>query len=201
MVIYANIIGMISFIKGKVFKNSLGSPSFVELETSGGVGYRVVVNKRFNFKEIGEEIFLFTSYQVREDSQTLYGFEKEEERALFEKLITVSGIGPKIGISILSELTKDQLGQIIKDGDAVSLSKVPGLGKKGAQKIILELSGKLDLKEDIQIDGEILSDVKDALEALGYTGSGLKKAMEKAKEIVKDESLDLENVLKLVLRG
>ena len=192
---------MISFIKGKVFRNSLGSPSFVELETSGGVGYRVVVSKRFNFKEIGEEIFLFTSYQVREDSQTLYGFEKEEERTLFEKLITVSGIGPKIGISILSELTKDQLGQIIKDGDAVSLSKVPGLGKKGAQKIILELSGKLDLKEDIQIDGEILSDVKDALEALGYTGSGLKKAMEKAKEIVKDESLDLENVLKLVLRG
>lgn len=192
---------MISFIKGKVFKNSLGNPSFVELETSGGVGYRVVVNKRFNFKEIGEEIFLFTSYQVREDSQTLYGFEKEEERTLFEKLITVSGIGPKIGMSILSEFTKDQLGQIIKDGDAVSLSKVPGLGKKGAQKIILELSGKLDLKEDIQIDGEILSDVKDALEALGYTGSGLKKAMEKAKEIVKDESLDLENVLKLVLRG
>jgi len=192
---------MITFITGKVFKNSLEENSFVDIETKGGVGYRVLVYKRFDFKEKGEEIFLFTSYQVREDSEMLYGFETEEERSLFEKLIGVSGIGPKIGMAILSKYTEGDLKKIISKGDITTLSKVSGLGKKGAQKIVLELSGKLNMDEDIFIGNEILVDVKSALESLGYSGSALKECMEKAEDIAKDDSLVLEEVLKLVLKG
>jgi Holliday junction DNA helicase RuvA len=192
---------MITFITGKVFKNSLEENAFVDIETKGGVGYRVFVHKRFDFKEKGDEIFLFTSHQVREDSQTLYGFETEEERGIFEKLIDVSGIGPKIGIAIISEYSEEDLKKIISKGDITALSKVSGLGKKGAQKIVLELSGKLNMNEDISIGSEILVDVKNALESLGYNGSALKESMEKAADIAKEESLVLEEVLKLVLRG
>ncbi len=191
---------MISFIKGKVFRNSLGNPSFVEIETNSGVGYKIIVHKRFCFRGKGENIFLYTSYQVREDSQMLYGFDNEEEKILFEKLITVSGIGPKTGMSILSEYSYTQLKKIISDGDITALSKASGLGKKGAQKIILELSGKLDLDKDIKAENEVLSDVKNALQSLGYSGSSLREAMEKAGKIYKDKSLVLEDVLKLVLR-
>ncbi len=191
---------MISFIKGKVFRNSLGNPSFVEIETNSGIGYKIIVHKRFGFREKGESIFLYTSYQVREDSQVLYGFDNEEERILFEKLITVSGVGPKTGISILSEYSYIQLKKIILDGDITALTKVSGLGKKGAQKIILELSGKLDLDRDIKVENEILSDVKSALQSLGYSGSSLREAVEKAEKICKDKSLALEDVLKLVLK-
>jgi holliday junction DNA helicase RuvA len=201
LVIYANIIGMISFIKGKVFRNSLGNPSFVEIETNGGVGYRIVVHKRFDFRKEGEDIFLFVSYQVREDSQTLYGFDTEEERIFFEKLLTVSGIGPKTGISILSEYDIEQLKDIVLRSDANLLSKVSGLGKKGAQKIILELSGKINFDEEIKTNSGIVSDVKSALESLGYSGTSLKEAVEKAKEISKNKDLSLEEVLKLVLKG
>jgi len=191
---------MITFLKGKVFKNSLSNPSFVEVETNSGIGYKIVVHQRFDFKKKGEEIFLFTSYQVREDSQTLYGFDNEEERILFEKLIAVSGIGPKIGMAVLSEYSSDQLREIILKSDASALSEVSGLGKKGAQKIILELVGKVNLEEDIEIENEIVSDVKSALQSLGYKGAALKDAMKKANDICKDESLGLEEVLKLVFK-
>jgi len=191
---------MISFIKGTVFRNSLSNPSFVEVETSSGIGYRVIVHQRFDFKKEGEEIFLFTSYQVREDSQTLYGFDNEEERILFEKLIAVSGIGPKIGMAVLSEYTSDQFRNIILKSDVNALSKVSGLGKKGSQKIILELVGKVNLEEDVEPENEILTDVKSALQSLGYKGVSLKDAMKKANDICKDESLCLEDVLKLVFK-
>ena len=191
---------MITFLKGNVFKNSLSNPSFVEVETNSGIGYKVVVHQRFDFKKKGEEIFLFTSYQVREDSQTLYGFDNEEERILFEKLIAVSGIGPKIGMAVLLEYSSDQLRKIILKSDASALSEVSGLGKKGAQKIILELVGKVNLEEDIKIENEIVSDVKGALQSLGYKGAALKDAMKKANDICKDESLGLEEVLKLVFK-
>jgi len=191
---------MISFIKGTVFRNSLSNPSFVEVETSSGIGYKVVVHQRFNFKKEGKEIFLFTSYQVRKDSQILYGFDNEEERILFEKLISVSGVGPKIGMAVLSEYTSDQFRDIILRSDVIALSKVSGLGKKGAQKIILELVGKVNLEEDGETENEIVSDIKSALQSLGYKGVSLKEAMKKANDICKDESLDLEEVLKLVFK-
>ena len=191
---------MISFIKGTVFRNSLSNPSFVEVETNSGIGYRVIVHQRFDFKKEGEEIFLFTSYQVRKDSQILYGFDNEEESILFEKLIAVSGIGPKIGMAVLSEYRSDQFRDIILRSDVTALSKVSGLGKKGAQKIILELVGKVNLEEDSETENEILSDVKGALQSLGYNGVSLKDAMKKAKDICKDENLRLEEVLKLVFK-
>ena len=192
---------MISFIKGKVFRNSLGDSSFVEIETSSGVGYKVVVSKRFDFKKEGEGIFLFTSFQVREDSQTLYGFDLEKEKILFEKLLSVSGIGPKIAISILSEYTCEKIQDIVLKSDVKALSKVSGLGKKGAQKIILELVGKVDLNSEESGDEEVLKDVRSALQSLGYNGIALKDAMKKADDIFKEKEMPLEEILKLVLKG
>lgn len=193
---------MISFLKGTVYRNSLENPSFVEVETNGGVGYRVIVSKRFDFRKKGEEIFLFTSLQVREDSQTLYGFEKEEDREMFEDLLSVSGIGPRIAISILSEYTCEQIKDIVVNSDVSALNKVSGLGKKGSQKIILEFAGKVDLSKDINVQEEVLKDVKNGLKSLGYQGPMLKDAMEKAEEIHKKEKeISIEDLLKSVLKS
>jgi Holliday junction DNA helicase RuvA len=193
---------MISFLKGKIFKSSLGNPSFVEIETNGGVGYNVMVSKKFDFKKKGEEIFLFTSLQVREDSQTLYGFEKEEEKDMFENLLTVSGIGPKIAMSILSEYSCKEVKDIVLNSDVSALKKVSGLGKKGSQKIILELSGKVDFSKSEESKSGMMLDIESALKNLGYSGSLLKETVKKAEVIYsKDKKISIEELLKSVLKS
>jgi Holliday junction DNA helicase RuvA len=193
---------MISFLKGKIFKSSLGNPSFVEIETNGGVGYKVMVSKKFDFKKKGEEIFLFTSLQVREDSQTLYGFEKEEEKDMFENLLTVSGIGPKIAMSILSEYSCKEVKDIVLNSDVSALKKVSGLGKKGSQKIILELSGKVDFSKSEESKSGMMLDIESALKNLGYSGSLLKETVKKAEVIYsKDKKISIEELLKSVLKS
>ena len=95
----------------------------------------------------GQQVLVHTSLNVSQDSLTLYAFLTKSSRSLFAQLQKVSGIGPRVALSILSTLTAKQLAQAVADGDATALTRAPGLGKKGAQKIILELSGKLDLSE------------------------------------------------------
>jgi Holliday junction DNA helicase RuvA len=92
---------------------------------------------------LGSQIQLFTSLVVREDSLTLFGFVNEESRTLFELVQTVSGIGPKVALSILGALTPEDLARAISQEDVGSIEKVPGIGRKGAQRLILELKGKL----------------------------------------------------------
>lgn len=111
-----------------------------------GVGYEV----RMPQSDLGSmrsesTVTVFTSLNISQDSVTLYGFLSRSSKSLFIQLQKVSGIGPRVALSILSTLTPDQLAQAVADGDSTALSQSPGLGKKGAQKIILELSGKLDI--------------------------------------------------------
>lgn len=192
---------MISYISGKVLKNNIGKVNFLEVLLSSGIGYRVYVTSLFKFLEKGSDISLFTSFQVREDSQSLYGFNTEIERDFFEQLLTVSGIGPKVAISILSTYDIAKIKELVMDGDSKGLSKVPGLGNKGAQKVILELRGKIDFdKEDIgKKNSEKLKELKEALKSLGYTGRSLEESIKKGDEILEENDMEIEDLIRNVL--
>lgn len=110
----------------------------------GGFGLSVLVTPTTTTQlTLGSQIQLFTSLVVREDSLTLFGFVNEESRTLFELVQTVSGIGPKVALSILGALTPEDLARAISQEDVGAIEKVPGIGRKGAQRLILELKGKL----------------------------------------------------------
>ncbi|HQA87709.1 MAG TPA: Holliday junction branch migration protein RuvA [Candidatus Dojkabacteria bacterium] len=193
---------MISYISGKVLKNNIGKNNYVDVLLPSGIAYRVFVTSMFNFLEEDSQISMYTSFQVREDSQTLYGFSTQEERDFFEELLTVSGIGPKSALSILSTYSMDRVKKIILDGDSVLLSKTPGLGLKGAQKVILELRGKIDFeKDDLQMKGNVkLGELKEALKSLGFVGKDLKDGMKKGEEVLKEGDVDIEVLIKKVLQ-
>lgn len=139
----------------------------------GGIGYQVFVPfstlERLNGSG---EAFLYTVLIVREDALTLYGFATVTEREVFEKLITVSGVGPKSALMILSTLTIDNLRNAVLNERADFLTRVPGIGKKTAQKIVIDLKDKLGAGlESAPVDmfDDVNSDVMDALVALGYS--------------------------------
>ena len=131
---------MISLLSGTV--RSIHSDRLV-VEV-GGFGLSVLVTPVTATQvSLGSQIQLFTSLVVREDSLTLFGFVNEESRSLFELVQTVSGIGPKVALSILGALTPEDLSRAISQEDIGAIEKVPGIGRKGAQRMILELKGKL----------------------------------------------------------
>ena len=110
----------------------------------GGIGLSVLVNPATsNSVTLGSSVQLFTSLVVREDSLTLFGFLSEQARGFFELVQTVSGVGPKVALSILSVLTPEDLARAIAQEDVAVIERVPGIGRKGAQRMILELKGKL----------------------------------------------------------
>ena len=131
---------MISLLSGNV--RSIQSDRLV-VEV-GGFGLTVLVTPSTTTQvNLGSQIQLYTSLVVREDSLTLFGFVNEKSRTLFELVQTVSGIGPKVALSILGALTPEDLGRAIAQEDIAAIEKVPGIGRKGAQRLILELKGKL----------------------------------------------------------
>ncbi|MCL1692954.1 MAG: Holliday junction branch migration protein RuvA [Actinomycetia bacterium] len=136
----------------------------------GGVGYEIAVTGR-TFAElpgIGSEIVLHTHLHVREDQLALFGFTTADDRDLFRLLMGVSGIGPKVGLAILATMTADDLRRVVATDDAAALTAVPGIGKRSAQKLLLELRPKLDVPDgDLQASGP-LGEVRTALEGLGY---------------------------------
>jgi Holliday junction DNA helicase RuvA len=142
---------MISLLNGTV--RSIHSDRLV-VEV-GGFGLSVLVTPSTTMQvTLGSQVQLFTSLVVREDSLTLFGFVNEESRSLFELVQTVSGIGPKVALSILGALTPEDLGRAISQEDIGAIEKVPGIGRKGAQRMILELKGKLsDLSNSQQYKG------------------------------------------------
>jgi Holliday junction DNA helicase RuvA len=142
---------MISLLNGTV--RSIHSDRLV-VEV-GGFGLSVLVTPSTTTQvTLGSQVQLFTSLVVREDSLTLFGFVNEESRSLFELVQTVSGIGPKVALSILGALTPEDLGRAISQEDIGAIEKVPGIGRKGAQRMILELKGKLsDLSNSQQYKG------------------------------------------------
>lgn len=131
---------MISLVNGVVRSISLDKV-IVEV---GGVGLSLAVTHKTSAQlNIGVQVQLFTTLVVREDALTLYGFLEDGDRALFELVQTVSGIGPKVALSIVSALSPSQLAIAISQEDISAIEKVPGIGRKGAQRLILELKGKL----------------------------------------------------------
>lgn len=193
---------MISYISGKVLKNLIGKNGYIDVSTNAGIGYRVFVTSQFNYTDVGSAISVYTSFQVREDSQTLYGFNTQQERDFFEELLTVSGIGPKSAISILSTYSIERIKEIVAEGDSKTLSKAPGLGIKGAQKVILELRGKIDFdfEDKLNIENEKLKELKGALKTLGFKGSELELSVKKGVDILKKEDMDIEVLIKKVLQ-
>lgn len=192
---------MITYLWGKVIKNNISKISYTDILINNSIGYRVYVPNKFSFKEKGSDIEIYTSFQVREDSQTIYGFNIEKERDFFEQLLTVSGIGPKSALSILSTYTLDEIEKIVLEGDSKLLSKVSGLGSKGAQKVILELRGKIDFnKEDeVNTSNERLKELKSALKSLGFSGEYLNECIEKGEKVLKKKEYDIEELIKYVL--
>jgi Holliday junction DNA helicase RuvA len=191
---------MISFLTGTILKISISKDSYVDIQTDSGIGYRVNIPNSYMTPAKGQKYSLFTHLHVREDSQTLYGFEKEDERDFFEKLIAVSGVGPKIALAILSTFSRSDLEAVILEGDARGLSRVQGLGLKGAQKIILELRGVIDFDQKESSEENILKELREALKSLGFVGDQLKEKIKIGDEIlVKKKDIGIEELIKKVL--
>lgn len=162
---------MIASLRGTVL--ALNTPDHLIIEV-GGVGFKVLVPVSvFDLAEsVGRSVFLHTLLIVREDSLTLYGFASEEQRALFELLLTVQGVGPKLALAVLSSLSLDVLRNAVAHEQAEVLDRVPGVGKKTAEKIVFTLKDKLGkgltlatLTHADDVDTEVIA----ALTALGYS--------------------------------
>ena len=138
----------------------------------GGVGYEldVPMSSFYNLPAIGERVTLLTHFVVREDAQLLFGFLTAEERSTFRLLVKISGVGPRTALSILSGLSVAELAQAISMQEAGRLVKVPGIGKKTAERLLLELKGKLgpDLAAPANPVSDAQADIVQALIALGY---------------------------------
>jgi Holliday junction DNA helicase RuvA len=175
----------------------------------GGFGISVLVNPQTSSQvTLGTQIQLFTSLVVREDSLTLFGFLNEESRVLFELVQTVSGIGPKVALSILGALTPEDLGRAISQEDIAAIEKVPGIGRKGAQRLILELKGKLsDLSHAQQYKSHQPAWREQLTSALVSLGFSPKESDAAISNVVSDlqskdieaSSLELSELLKLTL--
>nr|HPR46334.1 Holliday junction branch migration protein RuvA [Ottowia sp.] len=138
-----------------------------------GVGYEVWVpmSTFYNLPAVGDKLVLLTHFVVREDAQMLYGFGSENERAAFRELIKISGIGPRMALAVLSGMSVTDLAQAVTTQDAARLTKVPGIGKKTAERLLLELKGKLgaELGSTQAPVGDAQGDIQQALLALGYS--------------------------------
>jgi Holliday junction DNA helicase RuvA len=140
-----------------------------------GVGYEVDVpmSTFYNLPALGEKVSLLTHFVVREDAQILYGFGTAHERVAFRQLIKISGVGPRMALSVLSGMSVGDLAQAISAQDSGRIVKVPGIGKKTAERLLLELKGKLGA--DLALPGagpaqsDVQSDIQQALMALGYS--------------------------------
>jgi len=161
---------MIGQLHGKLLEKN---PPQILIDVSG-VGYEVDVpmSTFCNLPEVGGELTLHTHFVVREDAQLLYGFATLAERAVFRALIKISGVGPKIALALLSGITVDQLKDAVDRGETGLLTKVPGIGKKTAERLVLELKGKLAgtgaATAAVPTSGA-RADVAAALIALGYS--------------------------------
>lgn len=137
-----------------------------------GVGYEVAVpmSTFYNLPAIGQPVTLLTHFVVREDAQLLYGFATAAEREAFRQLLRISGVGPRIALAVLSGLSVAELAQAVTAQDSARLVKVPGIGKKTAERLLLELKGKLgaELGSPRAAVGDALADIEQALLALGY---------------------------------
>lgn len=176
---------MISYIEGKII---FREEKFIIIKT-GGIGFKVFVLPDLNLEN--EEIKLFTYLNVKEDALTLYGFLDYKELELFELLISISGIGPKAGLGILSLADTETIKVAIVKNDASVLTRVSGIGKKTAERVILELKNKILISDigDLEDKSKEISEHSDAIDALislGYNAGEAKNALSRISPEVKD---------------
>ena len=169
-------ISMIGNIKGTII---LKTDKFLIIDTNG-VGYKVNVSPSLlsKGKKVGDEISLSIHTHVKEDAIDLYGFEERKELEFFEMLINVSGIGPRSGLTILSVASIETLSKAISTGDTAYLTKISGIGRKTAEKIVIELRDKMGKEiSGLSLQGEL--DVLEALKSLGYSQNEAREALKK----------------------
>lgn len=176
------------------------SPPYVLVDVHG-VGYEVQVpmSTFYNLPELGGKVTLLTQFIVREDAQLLFGFLTAGERESFRELIKISGVGPRIALALLSGLSTEELAQAVAAQEAGRLVKVPGIGKKTAERLLLELKGKLApalTAPDWKAGGDAQGDIQQALIALGYSD---KEAQAALKQLPADVSVS--DGIKLALKS
>lgn len=164
---YSYLYGTITEIKA----------NYVTLEV-GGIGYQLFVPNPYLFK-LQEPAKIYVYQKVAEDEISLFGFESFEQKELFLQLISVVGIGPKSAKAILAAGTVAEIQGAISSGNAKYLQKFPGIGPKASQQIILDLQGKIDLVAALPMTGDVLNEVDEALQALGYNAKEIKKILPK----------------------
>jgi Holliday junction DNA helicase RuvA len=186
-------------------------PDHLVVET-GGVGWLVYVPRRVvnQAGTIGEEVFLHTRLVVREDALTLYGFATAQQRDFFDTLRSVSGVGPRVALNLLSFSTPDDIRMAVAQKDHAHFSRVPGIGKKGAERLVLELKSRLDLKglpvpatpagTDAQPGSPVVGGSDDLIEVLVSLGYSPPEARAAASSLPPDAPSDLEERLRLALR-
>lgn len=196
---------MISYIKGEVINKGI---DFLIVENNG-IGYHVNTSlNTLNSVTEGETVSIYTYMHVREDVLALYGFSKNEELDMFKKLISVNGVGPKAGLAVLSTYEINKIKLAISREDVTAISKVPGLGKKTAGKIILELKDKigsintedLDINEEIKIISNETNDIINVLLTLGFTQLEAKNVLEDINVDGKTENQIIKEALRLLNR-
>lgn len=177
---------MIAYLRGKIFEKH---PNLVVVDV-GGVGYALTipVSTFSRLPVVGDEISLHVHTHVREDVLALFGFLTKDEREIFEKLISVNGVGPKLAVTVLSGLATDVLLTAIRSGDVKTLTKIPGVGRKTGERIILELREKLGALADVAEGDtpsettELENDVISAMVNLGCSADAAGAAVKKARQ-------------------
>jgi len=172
-----------------------------------GIGYEIdaPMNTFYRLPEVGQQVTLFTHYVVREDAHLLYGFSTREERTLFRTLLKVNGVGPRLGLTILSSIDPQEFAQCVMNNDAATLVKLPGVGKKTAERLIIEMRDKLADWQVTKLPHETsknvssnrsVQDAISALIALGYKPQEASRAISK----VEDQTLASEEMIRRALR-
>ncbi|MCD8009729.1 MAG: Holliday junction branch migration protein RuvA [Lachnospiraceae bacterium] len=201
---------MISYVRGELI--SVDAESIVV--EAGQIGYNIRVPQSLvgQLPPLGEEVRIYTHFQVREDAMQLFGFLTRDDREIFRMLLGVSGIGPKVALGILSVMTTDDLRFAVLSGDAKAIARAPGLGPKTAQKVILELKDKLNLEDAFEkrlehgaqgvSSGAAASDAKgEAVEALTALGYSATEALRAVRGVEGADGMDVEELLKQALKG
>jgi len=184
---------MFGHITGKIF-DLKGTKAIVDV---GGIGFIAHSTPTYLSKlKTGLTASFWTHTAVRENSIDLYGFETEEELRIFELLITVSGVGPKSGLAIISVAGVNSIEEAVATGDTSSLTKISGIGRKTAEKIVIELNGKLvtTKKGDMRTNEDV--DVFEALKSLGYKERDIQEVMKKLPKDLKGANEKIKHILK-----
>lgn len=185
---------MIGSLRGKVLEIHV---SFFLLDVNG-VGYFIkAAGTVLSSLTVGEERFVYVHDHIREDSHDLFGFITYGELELFERLLSVSGVGPKVALTILSIGSLDTVRRAVMQGDLSTLTSVPGVGKKTAQKIILDLKGQL-VEEEGMMPGD--TEVVEALVSLGYSAQTAREILKKVSSDVVDVSARVREALKYLAK-